>query len=163
MSLNIIARLPSNRELLGTLDLTDENGEVLLGPLECLARSDEAYAVACGNPSRNPLLKGGDLPTGKWLGTPKHFTPPVTESVNHSYGPYGYIALSAMSGDCLEAQANGRAGLWCHGGDLNPKYTEWGGRRPTFGCLRLSNNDMYQLLKAVGENQVNVEVCALTS
>lgn len=160
--MNIIVRLPANRELLGALDLTYENGEVLLGPLDCLARSDSSYATACGNPSRNPLLKGGDLPTGKWLGTPKRFTPPVTESVNHSYGPYGYIALSAMEGDCLEAQANGRSGLWIHSGDLNPTYT-WHGMRPTHGCLRLSNNDMFSLLRIIGENQVNVEVCDSTN
>lgn len=73
----------------------------------CLGRADQEAAKKVGNPSRNPLRRNGDTPTGTyraWIGRVILLSP-------RSYGPHPVIRLDPISGDALEAKRNGRSGL----------------------------------------------------
>ena len=53
--------------------------------------------------------------------------------------------LDPVSGQAKIPKQNGRFGLLIHGGDLNAA----GKLRPTFGCVRVFNNDLADLLQAI--------------
>lgn len=145
--MRILVSLHADRDKLGTLEVVDEHGEVLLDRVPCLGRSDDKFAAQYSNPYRNPVLRGGDLPTGVYA---CKLMPAFKEPAYwHSYGPNGYISLAPVRGQALLAQANHRTGFLAHGGELNdgPAYAKWGGLRCTHGCLRLSNEH----IKAVCE------------
>ena len=101
-------------------------------------------AAKHNNPSRDPLLPFGDTPLGVYVGT---ITPPRADTAG--YGHVSIISLTPVSGDCVKAEKNGREGILCHSGDLNPTYTQWGGLRPTFGCVRFHEEDLTAILNQV--------------
>jgi hypothetical protein len=150
--MKLIASLRTDRTLLGQISAFDDEGVSTAGPFPCLALSDEAYATAHGNPERDPLKTGGNTPTGTYRVSLGRV--PVAEHTLHSYGeewPAGsgsipVIELVALSGAAL---ASGRSGLWVHSGVLNPAYTQWGGLRPTFGCLRTHEADKRALIAQI--------------
>lgn len=144
--------LPTERTKLGSATL---GGTVFA----CLGKSDNQTAAAHNNPTRNPLLPFGDTPLGTYIGT---VVPAGADTAG--YGPNKRILLTPVSGDCVKAEKNGREGLMCHGGDPNPEYTQWGGLRPTFGCVRLSNADMGTVLAAIlGAERLDVVIQAQAS
>ncbi len=129
----IAVTLRQNRWLLGSLAFAGKT-------VPCLAISDNGYAAEEGNPTRDPLKPGGDLPTGTYR---CQIVPPGDPV--HSYGPGRRLLLQGIEGDALKAMAV-RSGLMVHGGDLNPAYKQWGGLRPTHGCLRLADEDVAWLV-----------------
>lgn len=136
--------LPTDRTQLGHASIG-----VLVFP--CLGKADNATAALHHNPTRNPLLPFGDTPLGTYKGT---VIPPGSDTAG--YGPSPRILLTPVSGDCVIAEKNLRAGLMCHAGDPNQAYTQWQGLRPTFGCVRFKNKDMATLMGIVGAGPVEV-------
>ncbi|AGY59294.1 glucosaminidase domain-containing protein [Gloeobacter kilaueensis] len=136
--------LPDDRRQVGRLQLVDDNDEIITGPFPVLGKADNQAAAANGNPSRDPLRKNGDTPLGTYRVS--EVRPTDNEHYpNHSYGPYGFLPLIAVSGQALHAAQNGRAGLGIHAGDPGT-----GGKlRPTYGCLRLFNDNQKQLVAAL--------------
>ena len=94
------------------------------------------------NPDRNPFLYAGNTPTGDY----ESFGLADTANWNQSsYGPWGAVRLKVIGGDALLAEQLGREGFLIHGG--SPGI--FSGFRPTFGCLRLHNADMRQLIRLI--------------
>lgn len=132
--------LSADRRQLGKLEVL--NNETVLFECACYAKSDNLFAQQNGNPERDPLRIGGDLPTGTYTGRVSSIlTPP------HTYGPHPVVRLDPTGGEAEIAERNGRRGLLAHGGDLNAQ----GNLRPTHGCLRLADGDQEQLVRTLGE------------
>jgi hypothetical protein len=93
----------------------------------CCCKADNAQAKKKGNPTRDPLHRWGDFPTGQYRMRVLGVRAPV-----RTYGQTPVIELIPVRGPCKTAELNGRTGLWMHEGALNSK----GLPRPTFGCIR---------------------------
>lgn len=138
IAINVVVTLPKypDRGRAGRLAIVDQNGS---GIYRCLVlgKADGQRATKEGNPSRNPLLPFGDTPTGLWAAARGRVVAPRS-----TYGPNPVMMLSAMSGDAVKAAK--RSGIWLHGGD--PGTAEiYGFLRPTYGCLRVADEDMRQI------------------
>ncbi len=144
MNLTLKIDLWKDRSRLGSAHLVTAAGEELLGPLDCLAISDNFAAIAHGNPLHDPLKQFGNTPTGLYLAT---LIPAAVADLN-GYGPERRILLVPKAGPCVlaESEPNNRSGLLCHGGALNPNYRAWHGLRPTFGCVRFTDAGMKSIL-----------------
>jgi hypothetical protein len=117
---------------LGVLALHD--GERMVFSCPCLGRADALNAAQAGNPTRDPLRRNGDTPTGQYTGRiERHAMEP-----ERNYGKCPPIRLIPTGGDALIAHNNGRRGLLIHGGHLWPN----GIMRPANGCVRVE--DKYQ-------------------
>lgn len=138
--------LPRDRLKLGTIDLMKAADpasgfpwQQCLPPIHCYGKADNAQAIKAGNPNRDPLRTDGDFPLGEY--SCRLVIPTDAEIADavflREYGLHGYIELTAVSGDALTAAKNGRDGLRLHSGALNA----FGGLRPTYGCLRVSDGD----------------------
>jgi lipoprotein-anchoring transpeptidase ErfK/SrfK len=147
--LNVL--LPRNRNFPGWLRIEVDGIPVV--EFRVLGRgSTTVKKIPTGNRTRNPFFFAGDTPTGDYV------SPAIVSSgdwEHASYGPWGAVRLKAVAGDALLAEKLGRTGLLIHGG--NPGLPgQFGGYRPTLGCLRLSNRDMKQLvamLSSAGEDR----------
>jgi hypothetical protein len=140
----IRSRLPLNRWLAGTVQVEDEGGNVVLGPLPCRGKADSQRAAAHGNPERYPTLPFGDHPSGTYAVAAEV----PDKAPRASYGPF-FLLLDPVAGDALRAKENGRTGLAIHGGDPDPKPGPYGPLRATEGCLRVSNGDVAQIAALV--------------
>lgn len=127
------SRLPVDRTKRGTISVEDDAGNVVLGPFVCYGKADNAEAASKGNPYRSSVRSFGDHPYGAFEVSLVQRDKPTA----HTYGPF-FLLLNPTGGDALVAKRNGRTGLAIHGGDPN----ESGDLRPTFGCLRLRNDDV---------------------
>lgn len=132
--------LPRDRQQLGALEVL--SGDTVLFTCPCYGKADYLYAEQHGNPERDPLRIGGDLPTGTYTGRVNG----VLVSL-HTYGPHPVVRLDPTGGDAEIAESNGRRGLLAHGGGLNAQ----GKLRPTHGCLRLADADQEQLVRTLGD------------
>jgi len=128
--------LPKDRTKLGVLEIENKK-------FKCYGKADNAGAIKRNNPTRDPLKLFGDTPTGTYK---CYVTGPL--SPPRTYGPHKVIYLGPEKGQCKKAEVNGRSGLLIHGGDLGTK----GNLRPTFGCIRVSNEDMKKILDILGPN-----------
>jgi hypothetical protein len=151
MSRIIVVDLPSDRRKRGLLQLLHGGANGLTGLqstlyIHALGKSDNAQAAGAGNPSRNPLLRYGDTPTGLYQG---ELAGPFT--AERRYGPHNVLRLTPIGGNALLAQRNGRSGIAIHGGDLRE-----GQLRPTLGCVRVSNEAMADIVEFVGSKPVTV-------
>jgi RHS repeat-associated protein len=138
ISLELI--VPEDRSSVGVLTVYDDFGDP----------RGYYYALARGN-HRNPLEPNGDTPTGLYTVVGRQ----SGGSVN-SYGPHDRLQIDPIGGQALDAAANGRKLLRIHGGDRHPagSYFDTDDRRrlkSTFGCIRLSNEDMESLLKLLDQ------------
>lgn len=154
--MNIRVSLPDDRHKLGTLSVCDETGLITAGPFPADGKSDNAAAIAAGNPSRNPEQPMGDTPLGEY--TARLSSVVDSPASRRSYGPpdesgsIPILWLEPQPGDtqAWRAHLNKRMGLAIHCGDLNGD----GGLRSTHGCCRLSNNDFAAMLKALGPGYI---------
>jgi hypothetical protein len=155
----IIVILPDNRDLNGSLRIIDDNGRTIKGPFVVKGRAADNVAndPKNQNPTRDRLRNYGDTPLGTYKAGPKILpTGKGTRRASlRSYGPNGAIWLIPSGGEALQA-ANTftRDRLLIHGGDLYEntpigKANHYVGLRPTGGCLRVSNDDMRQIVDAV--------------
>lgn len=134
------ATLPRNRNIPGELVALDDDGNVIHRCV-CLGKADNQRAVAERNPTRNPLQRFGDTPTGVWRCRKHGPVPPAS-----TYGVHPVIVMTPVNGDALRSHsgARPRSGIWLHGGapGRNPRTAYL---RPTFGCLRVADDDMRQI------------------
>lgn len=136
------SQLPKDRFRPGRFWLTDDAGTVVFGPVPCRGEADNSGAVAHGNPIEDPTKAYGDHPAGSYRVLEVFWDPqPV-----HSYGP-AFLKLEPTGGEAFTARVNGRSGIGIHGGDPGPN----GELRPTFGCLRLSNENIQVVAHVVDE------------
>jgi hypothetical protein len=119
------------------------SNHVLLS-MDCLGKADNQEAARRGNPTRDPTKPFGDTPTGSYHAHPFRWptAPPLAD--RKKYGPHGWIAIDPQSGQALTAKINGRHGLLIHSGELRA-----GNLRPTFGCVRVTDEAMKKLLDLV--------------
>jgi hypothetical protein len=136
--------LSKDRSILGNLQVFDDAGVVVLGPVDCLGQADQGDAHAHNNPTRDTTRQYGNTPTGGYA-IAQLVTHSGGETDLHTYGSYPSILLDPLSGDALKAKQNGRSGLMIHGGapGLNGRL------RPTHGCVRLSESDQRDLVSIV--------------
>ncbi|WP_319529858.1 L,D-transpeptidase [uncultured Cohaesibacter sp.] len=137
--------LPSDRRELGELSLLNGDGACLAGPFVAYGKADNARAAKNGNRDRDPLIQWGDTPDGTYDVPEIVRTGENTVYVQRSYGPDAMLPIEPVDGPALQAKMNGRTGLYIHSGDL----ADSGGLRPTYGCVRLSDDDMRSLLEAL--------------
>ena len=138
--MKLVATLPRNRNIPGELVVMDDDGNVL-HRCPVLGKADNARAAREGNPTRDPLRRFGDTPTGVYrLSKAGPWAPAST------YGVYPVLVMTPVSGDALRSHqgAHPRRGLAIHEGapGQNPATAFL---RPTFGCLRVSRDDMGQI------------------
>ncbi len=124
----IAVMLEKNRDVLGTLRLKDAYGKTAAF-LNCLGKS------ATGYPS-NAIC--GHTPTGTYTGI---LDGPISNKVS-SYGPYKVINMTGVSGEII---SSGRDGIWIHGGDPASPGSPTYPYRPTYGCVRVTNDDQLRL------------------
>jgi hypothetical protein len=130
------ATLPRNREIPGELVALDDKGNPI-HRCSVLGKSDNARARREGNPTRDPLRQFGDTPTGTWRCGRRGPVAPAS-----TYGVHPVVTMEPISGDALRAST--RSGIWLHGGSPGRnKATAF--LRPTFGCLRVADEDMGQI------------------
>jgi hypothetical protein len=148
----VIVELPLDRGFCGRLVAFDDVGKLLCGPFAVAARAGDARARTAANPTRNPLLRYGDTPTGTY-----RVTRIVRAEAQQDLGPHGVIVLEATAGDAALAEANGRYRLFIQGGEPGPD----GALRSTSGNLRLADADLAALMVALGEEKIlRVDVVA---
>lgn len=140
--MTIFVELPQNRKKLGT---------IWCGELEapCYGKADQAAATRVGNSQRNQLLRNGDTPTGKYVAEVGK-----TKIPSRTYGKHPIIRLIPKEGNALLAARNGRAGLLIHGGEPSSS----GGLRPTYGCLRVSEETQAALVACLQEHPDEVHI-----
>lgn len=129
-----------DRTKVGQLALVDNNGNIIFGPVAAFGKADNKKAADNNNPSRDPKKLYGDTPTGTYKSSVDSINLPLK-----TYGPYKTIKLEPISGDALVAKNNGRSGILIHGGAAGSGNK----LRPTYGCVRVYNDDMKLLLNAI--------------
>lgn len=141
---HIIANLGSNRDIPGTLKVYDEQGKLVLSPVKALGRGTNLPSN--GNDHTKQLMRNADTPSG--VAKCRLIGPGA--SLN-SYGPTDRVHLyEAISGNFKEAEKAGRSEILIHGG--KPRSTpsdKWYPLHPTHGCIRLSNEDMKELVRVL--------------
>jgi hypothetical protein len=142
-----VATLPSDRRLAGEYRLFNAAGNVVHAGA-CLGKADNLRAAQEGNPSRDPIEPYGDTPLGGYVPAKvSRFDPP-----HHRMGAVA-IPLEGADGDALQARVRGkRAGLFIHAGRGDGRLV------PTFGCLRLRDQDMAAVARIIGDDLVEVIV-----
>lgn len=131
-----------NRVNKGILILYDKQGN--------LVNCWEAKGLGFAANHENRLDKYADTPTGTYSIKEiiRNLDPKVWSK--KSFGPHGFIRMDPESGEALDAEEAGRTGLLIHGGDLGDWKEEFGNSlRKTGGCIRLSNDDMLELLNEI--------------
>jgi hypothetical protein len=136
-----------DRCLVGSLQVFDDAGVLVFGPLDCLGRADSQDALLHGNPARDSTRPFGDTPTGDYQPV-QLVTHSNGESDLHMYGSYPSLLLDPISGDALQSRVNGRSGLMIHGGTSASN----GALRPTHGCVRLSEDNQRNLVSIVPQS-----------
>jgi len=123
-------------------------GQVICGPFAVAARANDRLANSRGNPTRNPLHRFGDTPTGSWRVREILASGLDTNFSAVEFGPYGVVVLEATGGDAALADANGRFRILIQAGDLSLD----GRLRTTAGAIRMSNDAQFQLIRAIKES-----------
>jgi hypothetical protein len=134
--------LRSNRRLLGTVHIQEDNFNIVCGPFLINGSADRKSAEEAGNPSMDPLLPFGHTPTGDYH--IKALIGPDMIRDSDSYGPKALL-LEAVSGQASEAEGNGRGLVAIHGGSTSAE----GMLLPTNGSLRMFNNDIEFLFSCI--------------
>lgn len=140
---HIVVLLPHDRDRVGTLTLYDDSGRIIAGPFTALGLADKKDAERHNNIERDALKQYGNTPLGEY--SVAGFLPYKDQDDRTRHGPNGKIVLQASSGQALEADRQGnRKYLEIHGGTLRGYQL-----RPTNGCIRVSDDDMKQLMLAI--------------
>jgi hypothetical protein len=145
--------LPENRDKKGKLTIYNDKGEQVCKKdgYEALGRGSNRKEN--DNNHTKWWKKNADTPTGKWNGK---IIAPGTDT--KKFGPNERISMEPVEGHAKEA--SGRSGFQIHGGapEKNKKRS-WYPLRPTLGCIRVSNEDMAEIIKKIkglikhGENE----------
>jgi hypothetical protein len=133
--------LPDDRDFAGRLEVLDDDGTVVFGPVPAAGRAHDESAAAHGNPSRNPLRAYGDTPLGTFAVRGVIPSGPGTEFEDESLGRHGVVVLEPVSGQAALADAHGRFRLFIQGGRDGDESL-----RATAGAIRLRDQDQRQLV-----------------
>jgi hypothetical protein len=144
---HLIVELLHNRERCGGISLIDVAGRKIRGPFPVAARSSDNLAAANGNPQRDTLLRFGDTPTGGYVIRRIVKSGSGSKFPTSRFGPHGLIVMEPVSGNAACADANGRFHFLIIGGDLSSDKR----LRSTAGSLRLRNDHMRSLIKALAQ------------
>ena len=145
--MQIYALLPKDRRLPGMLHLFGHRGGLVLASIACLGKADGARAAAEHNPSRDPIMPYGDTPAGT-------YKPALVDifAAPHARMGRGCIPLEGEAGEALVAAQHGRTGLALHAGRGNARLV------PTYGCVRITDDDFERLVAALGDEPVRVRI-----
>lgn len=137
----LIVIVPADRKACGRALLLSVAGVALLGPIRVLATASRRVARRHGNPTCSPHLPFGHPPSGKFLVTGS-LPPGFLHRRPGRYGRLGALLLEAE-----ESPGGGLAPrrIALHGGPLDSE----GRLRPTRGGVRVSDEDLLNLLTAV--------------
>ncbi len=138
---------PKNRNLLGWLQVGVDG--VMVAEFRALGRGSRG----AGDTS---LQTKGNTPTGEYSGQEVVETSQWNQS---SYGPWGAVRLDPTAGSALLAEMLGRTGLLIHGGSLANRGPWKDSLKPTYGCIRVSNDDMKSLREIIEEAQDDGQSC----
>jgi len=141
----LVILLGRDRDRCGAAALYSSKGQRLCGPFDISSRSSDNWAAANGNPSRNPLFRVGDAPTGEYRVREILRSGRGTAFDRVQFGPNGVVVLDATSGDAALAEANGRFHTLIVGGEETAK----GELRSTAGSFRLSDRNLKVLIAAL--------------
>lgn len=145
----LVIEFSSNRDRCGRLTLFDGNGSKVCGPFPVAGRASGHLAAANGNPSRDPLFRYGDTPSGGYAVRRLEKSGQGTPFPPAQFGPHGVVVLEGILGEAACAEANGRFHILICGGRLSAK----GLLRSTAGGLRLNNEDHRVLVAALRKRQ----------
>lgn len=130
----------------GTLQVSNQFGEPIGSPLPCLTKADSQRAIEAGNHDRVPSLPYGDTPWGEYMPTQVI----IFETPHKRMGAWA-IPLVGLSGQALKAMET-RHGLYIHGGRGSDRLI------PTYGCVRLLDDDGEWLVDLVGTATLNIAI-----
>lgn len=145
------SRLLDDRTKAGELRIESEGGAILWGPVPCLGKADNAGALAHNNPQRNPEFPYGDHPLGTYIITGWAPTGNTPDQLSQ-FGAPGKLVLDPLTEQALARKLNGGYGLLIHSGAIGGPYPY--GFRPTYGCLRLLERDMRELVELWRKSKV---------
>jgi len=142
--------LPANRLFLGTIQGFDRYGRSVFGPFMVSGKANPAFQRYSRMTGR--LYQFGDTPLGRY-----ELIRVVRNKNPGRFGDYSLV-LRPISGECAEAEANGRTNILLHAGDLNRAGD--GSLQVGFGELaiilrNLTNGSNYSDI--VGEVRVIIE------
>ncbi|MFK7001444.1 L,D-transpeptidase [Flavobacterium oreochromis] len=133
--INVI--VPTDRRKEGLFVFFNDDGVIQKG-----------YALAMGTKNNAILIPEGkgSTPTGLWTSWYEK-----VHTGEASYGDYGLIKIKGIDGDALKATNKGRAGIAIHCGHTvgneKKEYNDKGALMVTYGCIRVYNSDMKELVK----------------
>jgi hypothetical protein len=152
---SLVVSLPSDRHDYGQLLFVDGAGVRIAGPYNVLGMADQKTASKKGNSPRSTIIPYGDTPLGTYQ--IDGFQPPSNLGDAARHGPHGKIRITPTRGDAKLASEAGRTFLQIHGGVPGPNRQ----LRPTNGCLRLSDDDMLDLMTAIITRGTPPDVCSV--
>lgn len=140
--MKLVAKLPKDRNQPGVMEVHGAGPAIVLMPV--LGLADAAMAKQKGNPSRSPERCYGDTPTGVWK---VHVS--IIMRDERAFGPHKVLLLSPISGQAYNSYLSParRSGILIHGGAPGAG----GNLRPTYGCLRVSNDSMARLHELIAQ------------
>ena len=147
-NLHIAVHFSTQRDSSGLLNVHRLPENEVIASFDALGRGSQG-------PGDTQLQTNGNTPTGRYRVERLESTGAWNQS---AYGPHGALRLQPLDGN---AAASGRSGLLVHGGDpvaadsLSASFRPIGGLRPTYGCIRVSNEDMRRLVQLLFDESLN--------
>ena len=138
--MRLVAALTKDRQAEGQFWVEGDDG-VVFGPVRCRGEADSGNAAKFKNILEDPTRVAGDHPFGVCRVVDIVTIQPADTKGGRTYGPF-FVRLHPVSGEAWTARQQGREGIGLHGGDLGPA----GELRATFGCLRLDNASLVQVV-----------------
>jgi len=153
-NIELIVHLPSNRNIAGEMQVLVDGKAKKHYQVAGRGSAGDGQTWATKGISGDKTKPGGNTPTGKYAVPGIEST---TKNDQKAYGPNGKIRLEPLAGNALIAKdVFSRNGLLIHGGDASSEgsWKQLGGLRPTHGCLRLSNDNMKELISLISETEL---------
>ena len=173
----IEAMVPRDRRKLGALAVWDRgDGElppIVLSVTRAFFKADTARAAAEGNPTRDPIHPYGDFPLGRYRvtgGSGVHVDL-YPWYVNDETDPGDFHIPAIDRDDAMWAFKRrtpagavkvARWGIDIHGGRLaaDAQYVYPHKMRPTFGCIRMLDRDLQNLIYLIQRRNIELLVAA---
>lgn len=141
MNYHIVVSLPTNRNHLGSLKVFNKQGYMVMQPVPVLGRGSNLTTNNFNH--NNRLMQNADIP---WGSSRTRIIERGAPAETYGVGKRVHL-YKAIDGEMLEAEKKGRSEILIHGGKITPKRgTPWYPLRPTYGCLRLSEENMSHLI-----------------
>jgi hypothetical protein len=175
----IEAMVPRDRRKLGALAVWDRgDGDlppIVLAVFRAFFKADTARALAEGNPLRDTTHPYGDFPLGRWaISGCTDFNVDLTpwqmfiEDEHDGEDPF-YLGAIESDDACwafrdrtpMGQPKARRWGIDIHGGREAPEDYVYPHRmRPTFGCIRMLDRDLQNLIHLIGRRDIQLMIAA---